>query len=506
MSRNVYELLFNGNSAAKTEPFLTVPGGLTYTFGQLDRRSAAIATVLSQLGLEPGDRVASQVAKSPDAVALYLGCLRGGFVFVPLSSELGVEDTGYYLGDCEPKLFVCNETDIDRLKPVADIVGVDLVQTLSPTSTGSLADAANEAHPLAPVCARSANDPAVIIYTAGTTNRAKGAIITHENLIANTRALHAIWRWRPGDVMLHTLSISSAFGLFVGIHTSLLNSSEIIFAPEFSVDIAETYLPGSSVFMETPEHLSELVSSEGFNSQTFAKLRLLVSGNAYLSVSTFADYLDKADLGLTECYLATETGVIASNPPESERIGGSVGFALPNVSMRIISPDGNAQPAGEIGEVQIKGPSLFAGYWSNPEASDAAFTSDGYFHTGDVGFVEPDGRLTLAGRVNDMMSVQGATVYPREIEVVVESIAGVRDVIAIGLPHPTQGAAIAVFVVSDPEVTEEMVAETLENSIDKRKLPQKYMFVADLPKSALGVVQRTQIRKKFADLFLDGSI
>lgn len=506
MSRNVYELLFSGSSAAKTEPFLTVPGGLTYTFGQLDRRSAAIATVLTQLGLEPGDRVASQVTKSPDAVALYLGCLRGGFVFVPLDSNLGVEDTGFYLGDCEPKLFVCDEADADRLRPVADIVGVELVHTLSPTSTGSLADAANEAHPLVPVCARKENDPAVIIYTAGTTDRAKGAIVTHENLIANVRALHAIWRWRPGDVMLHTLSMASAFGLFVGIHTSLLNSSEIIFAPEFSVDLAKVYLPECSVFMETPEHLAELVSAPDFGSELLSKLRLLVSGNAYLSVSTFGDYLDKADIGLTECYLATETGVISSNPPEAERIGGSVGFALPNISMRIISPDGKAQPPGEIGEVQIKGPSLFTGYWSNPEASEAAFTSDGYFHTGDVGFVEPDGRLTLAGRVNDMMNVQGTTVYPREIEVVVESVPGVRDVIAIELPHPQQGKAIAVFVVASPDVTEEMLVQALDKNIDSRKLPQKYMFVADLPKSSLGVVQRTQIRKKFAELFLDGSL
>ncbi len=506
MSRNVYELLFNSNSEGKTNPFLSVPGGLTYTFGQLDRRSAAIATVLTQLGLEPGDRVASQVSKSPDAVALYLGCLRGGFVFVPLDSNLGVEDTGFFLGDCEPKLFVCDEADVDRLRPVADIVGVDQVHTLSPTSTGTLADAANEAHPLVPVCARSAQDPAVIIYTAGTTDRAKGAIVTHENLITNVRALHAIWRWRPGDVMLHTLNISSAFGLFVGLHNSLLNGSEVIFAPEFSVDLVEAYLPNCSVFMETPEHLAELANSEAFGPELVSNLRLMVSSNAYLSVATFGDYLDKANIGLTECYLATEAGVIASNPPEAERIGGSVGFALPNISMRIISPNGTALPAGEIGEVQVKGPSLFSGYWSNPEASEAAFTTDGYFHTGDVGFVEPDGRLTLAGRVKDMMNLGGAIVYPREIEVVVESLPGVRDAVAIGFAHPENRTAIAVFIVSDSDVTQEDVVGVLADNIDQRKMPERYIFVADLPKSALGVVQRTQIRNKFADLFKDESL
>ncbi len=501
MSRNIYELFFSRTKDALTEPFLSVPGGLTYTFGQVDRRSAAIATALSQAGAQPGDRVASQVDKSPDSIALYLGCLRGGFVFVPLDSRLGVEDIGYYLGDCEPAVFVCNESDADRMRPVADIVGVDVVHTLSSMSTGSLADAANEVHPLNAVVPRDPHDVAVIIYTSGTDGRPKGTMLTHGNLISSARALHAIWRWRPGDVLLHTLPISSSFGLFVGLHASLINASEIILAPSFDPAQTTSLMANATVYMERPENLYELLSSPVFSKESTKSLRLLVSSSAYLPYSTFGQFIDRLDVGICECYTITEAGVVASNPPEGERIGGTVGYAIPKMNVRIISPQGTVLGPGEIGEIQVAGPSVFSGYWSQPEATKSAFTSDGYLHTGDVGFIEEDGRLTLTGRVKDLITSEGVSVYPREIEIVLESVVGVKESVAIGLPHPQKGQALCVFVVADARVDSTQLMNALAEHLEPYKMPQEIVFVPDLPKSKMGVIQRTALADKHAELF-----
>jgi len=488
------------------KPFITIPGGLTYTYGQLDRRSAAIATVLSQSGAKPGDRIVSQVDKSPDAVALYLACLRGGFVYVPLSSSLGVEDMGFYLGDAEPSIFVCNESDAAKLKPVADIVGVNTIHTLSSLSTGTLADAANEVDPVVDVISRDPNDVAVIIYTSGNTGRAKGAMLTHRNLISNGRALHAVWRWRPGDVLLHSLPIHNSFGLLVALHSAILNASEVLFHEKYKRSEVIKSMESATVVMESPNHLFDLLQDPNFGKLTCNSVRLFVSGSAQLPHSTFRDFAERTDHGICECYITTEAGVLSSNPPEGERVGGSVGYALPNVDLRVVDPNGSVLGSGEIGQVQVKGPNTFAGYWQRPDSTSEGFTSDGYMKTGDVAFFSKDGRITLAGRANNLVVSGGQHIYPREIEIVLDNVPGVKESAAIGLAHPQLGEAIAVFVVCDDKVTKELLQSAIAQNVQAFKMPREFIFVPDLPKSAMGVIQRKQLAAKHAEVFTANSI
>lgn len=506
MSRNIYELFLNKFAKSLDRPFLTIPGGLTYTYGQLDRRSAAIATVLSHNGAVPGDRIAVQVDKSPDGIALYMACLRGGFVFVPLSSRLSVEEVGFFLGDAEPRIFVCNESDVTRLTPVAEIVGVNTIHTLSSTSTGTLADAANEITPVTAVAETNADDVACILYTAGHTGRAKGTMLTHKNLVSNMRALHAIWRWRPGDVLLHTLPVTNTFGLFVALHTAMVNVSEVIFLQGYNRDMVIQNLPKVTVVMDTPQHLEDLLTDAEFGSLDCRTVRLFVSGSGPLSHSTFRNFAERTGHGICECYLSTECGVISSNPPEGERLAGSVGYALPNVETRVIDPTGNILSSGEIGEVQVKGPTLFAGYWQMDDATKKSITSDGFLHTGDVGFFANDGRLTLAGRVNNLVISGGHNIYPKEIEIILDNVHGVFESAAIGLAHPELGQAIAVFVVADPRVTVESLEAAIADKAQPYKMPREFVFVDDLPKTSMGVVQKSQLSAKHAELFTAGSI
>jgi malonyl-CoA/methylmalonyl-CoA synthetase len=256
--------------------------------------------------------------------------------------------------------------------------------------------------------------------------------------------------------------------------------------------------------METPDNLGVLLKDQEFSSKhlgDLSNLRILVSSGASLPITVFGDFADRIDLGICECYITSEAGVLASNPPEGERIGGTVGYALPNLDLRIMSPEGNILGPNEIGEIQVKGPMVFSGYWGRQNASDSAFTGDQFFHTGDVGFLAADGRLTLAGRVDDMISVGGKVVYPREIEVVLESLEGVKESVAIGLPHAELGEAVVVFVVSDDRAKRDYLHSALKQNIEAHKLPLDYVFVPDLPKSAVGTVQREQLRRKHAEMF-----
>jgi len=501
MSRNIYELFLNRFRGALDKPFLAIPGGLTYTYGQLDRRSAALATVLAQTGARPGDKIVAQVDKSPDAIALYLACLRGGFVYVPLSSNLQVEDIGFYLGDAEPSIFVCNEHDATRLKPVADIVGVTTIHTLSAMSTGTLADAANDVTPDSSVVSREPSDVAAIVYTSGNTGRSKGTMLTHGNLISNGRALHAVWRWRPGDVLLHTLPISNSYGLFVALNSAILNASEVIFLEKYDRASVLHSLQSSTVFMESPNNIHDLLSDPDFGTLNCSTVRLFISGSAHLPHSTFREFAERTGHGICEAYITTEAGVLSSNPPEGERVAGTVGYGLPNIEMRIADSENNILNPGEIGEVQVKGPTTFAGYWQLPESTEKAFTQDGFMHTGDYGFVSDDGRLTLAGRANDLVISGGMSIYPREIEIILDNVPGVQESAAIGLPHAELGEAIAVFVVSDGRITKERLRTILSQNVQPHKVPKEFVFVPDLPKSSMGVVQRKQLARKHAETF-----
>ncbi len=501
MSHNIYELFATKFADALTDPFLTVPGGLTYTYGQVDRRSAAFAAVLAEGGARPGDRVVVQVDKSPDAVALYLACLRAGFIYVPLNTAYTPEEVGFFLGDADPAVFVFKPGRASKLKPVADIAGVPKSFTLSGKGTGTLPEAASEITAIGSIMERGPDDVACMVYTSGTTGRSKGAMLTHRGIATNARALHAIWRFRPGDVLLHCLPIFHIHGLFVALHCAMLNASEVLFLPKFDVDAVRSALPHSTVMMGVPTHYARLLADPDFGTAECQTLRLFTCGSAPLSEPVFHEFIARTGHTICERYGMTETGIIASNPPEGQRIAGTVGYALPDMEMRIADEKDEQLDAGEIGEVQVRGPHVFPGYWGLDDKTAESLTGDGFFRTGDIGSMSADGRLTLAGRSTDMIISGGYNVYPKEVELLIDLQDGVTESAVVGLTHPDFGEAVTAFVVAEESTTEDDLMAVVEEKLANYKRPKQIVFLNALPRNSMGKVQKAQLRETYAELY-----
>ena len=506
MSHNIYELFATKFADSIDAPFLTVPDGPVYTYGQVARRSAAIAAVLAEAGAEPGDRVVVQVDKSADAVALYLACLRAAFVCVPLNTAYTPEEVGFFLGDANPAVFVYKSGRSQKLKPVADIADVPATFTLSGKGTGSLAEAAAEIEPMSAVIERGPDDIACMVYTSGTTGRSKGAMLTNRAIASNARALHAIWRWRPGDVLLHALPIFHIHGLFVALHCAMLNASEVIFVPKFDAEQVRSLLPRATVMMGVPTFYSRLLADPDFGPADCKTIRMFTSGSAPLSETVFHDFIRRTGHTITERYGMTETGIIASNPPEGQRIAGTVGFALPDMEVRIADEKDEPLAPDEIGEVQVRGPHVFPGYWGLDDKTAESLTGDGYFRTGDIGSMAADGRLTLAGRSTDMIISGGYNVYPKEIELLLDQQEGVEESAVVGLEHPDFGEAVTAFVVADETVTEDGLFAAIEESLANFKRPKRYVFLDELPRNSMGKVQKAGLRKAYAELYIDPTL
>ncbi|MGI9614584.1 MAG: AMP-binding protein [Acidimicrobiales bacterium] len=505
MSHNLFELFTQRFAAAQDQPFLSTPGEPAYTYADIDLRSAAIATVLADDGLAVGDRVVAQVDKSADAVALYLACLRAGFVYVPINTAYTAEEVGYFIGDAEAAAFVFAPGKAAKLQPVAEIAGVPRVYTLGARNKGTLPEAASEVTAVESVVNRAPDDVACMLYTSGTTGRSKGAMITHANLASNGLALHAIWRFTEGDVLLHGLPIFHVHGLFVALHCAILNASNVIFLPKFDVDEVRTYLPLSTVLMGVPTHYTRLLADDDFGADDCESIRLFTCGSAPLLPSVFREFTDRTGHTICERYGMTECGIITSNPPEGKRIAGTVGYALPKVEVRVCDDDDEPVGVDEIGGVQLKGPNLFPGYWQLPERTAEEMTADGFFRTGDIGSMAADGRLTIVGRNSDMIISGGYNVYPKEIEIQLDEVDGVIETAVVGLPHPDFGEGVAAFVVADPaaeaHVGELDLRDAIADKLASFKHPKVYIFVDDLPRNAMGKVQKAALRHDHSEAF-----
>ena len=501
MSHNLYDLFAARFADVYYEPFLSVPGEPSFSFADVDRRSAAMAAVLVGDGFAPGDRIVVQTEKSVDAVALYWACLRAGLVYVPLNTAYTAEEVGFFVSDAEASGFVFDPSRSAKLEPVGDLSGVEKMYTLGVDADGTLSDAADSTAGLAKAVPRAADDVACMLYTSGTTGRSKGAMITHANLATNALALHAIWRFTEGDVLLHCLPIFHVHGLFVALHCAILNGSEVLFLPSFDVGEVRAALPSATVMMGVPTHYSRLLADPGFGADGCERIRLFTCGSAPLTATVFREFTDRTGHTICERYGMTECGIITSNPPEGERIAGTVGYALPKVELRVADDDD--QPVGPdvVGNVQVKGPNVFAGYWQLPDKTAAETTADGWFRTGDVGSLAEDGRLTLAGRSSDMIISGGYNVYPKEIENILDDVDGVAETAVVGLPHPDFGEGVAAFVVGDDDLTEDELRRALTDRLARFKHPKAYIFVDELPRNAMGKVRKAQLRTDHAEAF-----
>ena len=477
-----------------------------YTWRDLDRASAMIANLLASLELPEGARVAVQTDKSVEALMLYLGVLRAGLVYLPLNTAYQSTEIEYFLGNAEPAVVVCTSRNFPWVSKLAFRAGTRQVYTLDEDISGTLLDRASfhsDRHEPVP---RRADDLAAILYTSGTTGRSKGAMLTHGNLLSNARVLKAHWDWQPGDVLIHALPIFHVHGLFVAIHGALLNGSRMIWFSRFDAAATVARLKDATVFMGVPTLYVRMLAEPALSRAACAGMRLFISGSAPLLKETFDEWAARTGHVILERYGMSETLMLTSNPcraADGERVGGTVGFALPGVGVRVRNERGMPVAAGEVGGIEVKGPNVFKGYWRMPEKTAEEFTPDLWFKTGDVGRMDTEGRVTIVGRSKDLIISGGYNVYPAEVEGVINELPGVAETAVVGVPHPDFGEAVVAVLVPRPGVALDPAAilASLKGRIANFKVPKRVFVVDELPRNAMGKVQKNLLRAQHQPLF-----
>ena len=485
-------VLFETAAATRSEgAFLVVDGAPLLTYGEMLTETSRAAAWLGSLGVGPGDRALVQVHKSPAAVILYLACLRAGVVFIPLNTAYQESEIAYFLCDADPKLLVASP----GLAAQSVAFGGERVALAGDRATAPWASGAAT---LA-TCHRDREDPAAILYTSGTTGRSKGAVLTHGNLSSNVKVLGEAWRWRDDDRLLHALPIFHAHGLFVALHCALLGASPILCHTRFDAGAVLQDLARATVFMGVPTFYTRLLAEPAFDAAACAHVRLFVSGSAPLLDASFDEFKRRTGHTILERYGMTEALMITSNPYDGPRIAGSVGPALPGITIRIVGDDGSPRPAG-----QLKGPNVFSGYWRNPEKTAQDHTADGFFITGDIAMLDDAGFVRIVGRSKDLIISGGYNVYPREVELAIDAIAGVLESAVIGLPHPDFGEGVCAVVVrtagADLDAAE--MGRVLASQLAAFKRPKKIIIVDELPRNAMGKVMKAELRALHMGVFV----
>ncbi|KQP30344.1 malonyl-CoA synthase [Methylobacterium sp. Leaf102] len=486
-----------------TKAFVETGDGTHFTYADLLARSGAYAGALVGLGVKPGDRVAVQAEKSPEFLFLYLGTVRAGAVFLPLNTAYTAHEVAYFLGDAEPSVFVCDPGKHGALESIARDAGVAQVRTLDASGRGSMVAAADAAADDFTDVARGADDLAAILYTSGTTGRSKGAMLTHENLASNARTLAAFWRFTADDVLLHALPVFHTHGLFVATNTVLATGGTLLFLAKFDAAQVLGLMPRATAMMGVPTFYTRLLREPGLDPAATKTIRLFVSGSAPLLADTHRDWQARTGHAILERYGMTETNMNTSNPYDGARVAGTVGSALPGVVVRVVDPEtGAALGTDAVGMIEVKGPNVFQGYWRMPEKTAAEFKADGFFITGDLGKIDADGYVHIVGRGKDLIITGGYNVYPKEVENEIDALPGVVESAVIGLAHADFGEGVAAVVVAREGAPDEAtILRTLEARLARYKCPKRVLFVEDLPRNAMGKVQKNVLRETHADLF-----
>ncbi|MGU3668843.1 malonate--CoA ligase [Methylobacterium sp. A49B] len=509
MTNHLFSLIRDGvRDPAKT--VIETPDGRRYAYADLIARSGAYAAALQAAGVQPGDRVAVQVEKSPEVIFLYLGAVRAGAVFLPLNTAYTPAEIGYFLGDAEPTVFVCDPGRRDALAEVA--AKVRQIWTLDGSGGGSAAEAANraadrvgEAGAAFADVPRGPEDLAAILYTSGTTGRSKGAMLTHDNLASNARTLVEYWRFTADDVLIHALPVFHTHGLFVATNTVLASGGSMLFLPRLDPKLILSLMPRATVMMGVPTFYTRLLKEPGLTPEAARGMRLFVSGSAPLLAETHREWQARTGHAILERYGMTETNMSTSNPYDGDRVAGTVGFPLPGVSLRVVDPEGGAMLGPDaVGMIEVKGPNVFQGYWRMAEKTAAEFRADGFFITGDLGKVDARGYVHIVGRGKDLIISGGFNVYPKEVETEIDALPGVVESAVIGLAHPDFGEAVTAVVVGGPGCPDEAgVQAALEGRLARFKCPKRVLFVDELPRNTMGKVQKNLLREAHAGLYRD---
>lgn len=504
MSENLFSVFTAEAPADRSKPFIERSDGSVITYQDVETDTARIANILSVLGLRPGDRVAVQVDKSAEVLLVYLACLRLGAVYIPFNTAYTVAELRYLLADAEPKLFICGPERFAESAEFAHELGLAHIRTLGIARDGTLLGKFADAKTSFTDHSCTGDDLAAILYTSGTTGRSKGAMLSHDNLASNARTLKDIWRFTADDRLLHALPIFHTHGLFVATNIALVAGASMLLLPAFDVREIMRLLPRATVMMGVPTFYTRLLAQADFTAETAKNIRLFISGSAPLAATTHREFSARTGHAILERYGMTETNMNTSNPYEGERIPGSVGRPLPGIDIRIADPtSGEEVETGEVGQIEIRGPNVFKGYWRSPEKTAAEFRPDGFFMSGDLGFQDDKGYIHIVGRNKDLIISGGFNVYPAEVEGVIEEIEGVAQCAVIGAPHPDFGEAVIAVVVPKQGMvlSEDGIARALSEQLANYKRPKRIVIVPELPLNAMGKVQKNILREQYRTAF-----
>jgi malonyl-CoA/methylmalonyl-CoA synthetase len=499
---NLFSRLFGGLDDPNRLAIETVDGQ-RITYGDLIARAGQTANVLAARGVRPGDRVAAQTEKSVAGLVLYLATVRAGAVYLPLNTAYTLNELEYFITDAEPSLVVCDPSKAQGIGAIAAKVGAK-VETLDADGNGSLTGAAATARPEFETVARADDDLAAILYTSGTTGRSKGAMLTHDNLASNSLALVDYWRFTNKDVLIHALPIYHTHGLFVASNVTLFARASMIFLPKFDPELIIRLMARATVMMGVPTFYTRLLQSPALTKEEASHMRLFVSGSAPLLADTHREWAARTGHAVLERYGMTETNMNTSNPYDGERVPGAVGHALPGVSLRVTDPEtGKTLGPEHIGMIEVKGPNVFKGYWRMPEKTKAEFRDDGFFITGDLGKIDGTGYVHILGRGKDLVISGGFNVYPKEIESEIDAMPGVIETAVIGVPHADFGEGVTAVVVCDRAagVDEAAVLKALDGRLAKFKMPKRVFIVDELPRNAMGKVQKNILRDTYKGIY-----
>lgn len=479
---------------------LLTESGRSVTYGEADETSARIAGSLLQLGAAPGDRVTVQVVKSTENLFLYLACLRAGLVYHPLNTAYTAAELAYFLGNAEPGIVVCGTQSLAAMESAVADKGVRALLTLEADGSGTLMEIAAEAKPEGATVAQNVGtDMAALLYSSGTTGQPKGIMLSHDNLRANAETLVTSWGFSSSDRLLHMLPIYHVHGLFVAVGCVLMSGASMAWHSGFNDKTATAALPDCTTMMGVPTFYTRLLANPDFGIECCRNIRLFISGSAPLLAETFVEFEARTGHTILERYGMTETGMNTSNPLLGERRAGTVGPALPGVTVRVVDDVGKAVAAGDTGNLQVQGPNVFSGYWRLPEKTAEDFTADGFFNTGDKATIDTDAYVSIVGRAKDMVITGGLNVYPKEIELVIDDMAGIKESAVIGIPHADFGEAVVAVIVADGSApTAEEVIAHCKTLLANYKVPKQVILVDALPRNAMSKVQKNLLREKYS--------
>ena len=490
---------FKSNFPRLETRLLTTAAGISYSYADAEQSSAQIANYLVSLGLKRGDRVSAQVSKSPQALWLYLAVVRAGLVFHPLNPAYTDEELDFFLRDAAPAILICDSNRSDALQDLCQQVGTAHMRTLDADGGGTLMRGAQQCSALFDTASTRAGDLAALVYSSGTTGRPKGIMLSHGNLVENIAVLVDCWGFSADDCVLHALPIFHVHGLFIAIGCALMSGASLCWLDSFDVKVVLKNLSRSTVMMGVPTYYTRLLAEPDLNAEHCARNRLFISGSAPLLADTFAEFERRTGHRILERYGMTETGMNTSNPLHGERRAGTVGMPLPGVEVRICGAENEVLATKDLGELQIRGPNVFSGYWNLPDKTAEDFTPDGFFVTGDQACMDSDGYISIVGRSKDMVISGGLNVYPKEIEMLIDALSQVKESAVIGLPDADFGEVVAAIVVLETGVglTGPQIQDMVKARVAGFKAPKRVFFVEELPRNAMGKVQKDILRKEY---------